>query len=448
METMPMGRLVLNMSLPMMFSLLVQSLYNIVDSIFVSRISEEALTATSLAYPIQMLMVAVGVGTAVGVNAALSQTLGRKDYGEASQIAVTGLFLAVVSGVVFGLAGLLGVGWMASRFTSEVATAALCRDYLWVCMTFSLGNMVCMLCQRLLQAAGNTFLSMVILVTGAVTNLLLDPVLIFGLLGCPALGVRGAAWATVIGQWISMALGLALNLWRNPSVRLTLRGFTVEAQRIRAIYRVGLPTAVSQAVSSMMVTTFNAILLPLSATAVAFFGVYYKLQCFLVMPMSGLGQAAIPIVGFQYGARDRRRILEAVRVIFPAAVGMGVAGTLLFQLMGGRLLALFSAGEEMVALGVPAMKVISLGFVPTAITTMTGYLASGMGDGVTNMVGGILRQLCPLIPCAWLLARLGGVDCIWYAFWVSELTALGYSLLRLRRLKARLPEAQPVTQPA
>ena len=435
METMPMGRLILSMSLPMMVSLLVQSLYNIVDSIFVARLSEQALTAASLAFPVQMLMIAVGVGTAVGVNALLSQTLGRKDYEEASRVAMTGLFLSVISAAVFTAAGLAGARSIARSFTEDAQIGQQCGEYLFICMVFCLGNLVCMVFQRLLQAAGRAVLSMVILISGAVTNLILDPVMIFGLLGCPAMGIRGAAYATVIGQWVSMFVGLYLNLNKNPDVRLGLKGFSLSGKLIMGIYRVGLPTIIMQAMNSMMVTAFNAILLPFSSTAVAFFGVYYKLQNFLFMPMNGLGQAAIPIVGFNYGAGHTDRILEASKITYAAAAAIAAVGTVVFQLFGRNLLGIFSAGEAMLKIGVPALRIISLTFVFASVTMITGYIASGLGDGMTNMTGSILRQFMPLIPCAYLLAKTGGIGSVWYAVWISETTALIFSVFRIFRLR-------------
>lgn len=433
METMAMPALVLNMSLPIMVSLLVQSLYNIVDGIFVARLSEAALTATALAYPVQMLMIAAGVGTAVGLNATLSQTLGRKNPEEASQVAVTGLALSVLSAAVFTLTGLFAPA-IAKGFTADAAIAGACGDYLRICMVFCLGNLLCMTFQRILQAAGNTLLSMAVLVCGALVNVALDPIMIFGLLGCPALGIRGAAWATVIGQWVSMLLGLYLCLRKNPDVRLTLRGFSLDLGRVRAIYQVGLPAIVTQGLNSVMVTAFNAILLPFSATAVAFFGVYCKLQSFLFMPISGLGQALVPIVGYNYGAGRKDRVLHSARVAYPAAAVIALWGTALFCLAGRPLLALFSAGGEMLALGVPALRLLSATFPLAAVTNITGYFASGLGDGVTNMAGSILRQFVPLLPCAWLLASAGGVGAVWYSFWISEGAAAAFALIRFRQL--------------
>lgn len=434
METMPMGRLVFNMSLPMMVSLLVQSLYNIVDSIFVANISEQALTATSLAYPVQMLMIAVGVGTAVGLNAILSKTLGQKDANEASQVAMTGILLSVICSVVFAVAGLIGAEKIANRFTENTETAAMCAQYLWINMVFCLGNMACMIFQRLLQAAGNTFLSMVILVSGAVTNMVLDPIMIFGMFGLPAMGIRGAAWATVIGQWVSMIVGFILNYWRNPDVKLTLKGFSFRMARVYKIYRVGLPTIIMQAMTSVMVTAFNGILEPVSSTAVAFFGVYYKLQNFLFMPMNGLGQAAIPIVGFNLGAKNKERILSGAKITYASSMIIALVGTLLFLTLGKFFLGMFNASQSMLELGIPALRVICLSFVPAAFTVITGYVASGLGDGVTNMLGAFLRQFFPLIPCAWLLSRAGGIDSVWYAFWISEAVGAVFAALRLRSL--------------
>ncbi len=434
METMPMGKLIFNMSLPMMVSLLVQSLYNIVDSIFVARFGEQALTAVSLAYPAQMLMIAVGVGTAVGVNALLSRTLGAKNREEASRVAVTGIALSVLSAVVFSLIGLAGAGRIAEMVADDPEIAGQCASYLWICMVFCLGNMVCMVFQRLLQASGNTFLSMIILVSGAVTNIVLDPIMIFGWFGFPEMGVRGAALATVIGQWVSMIVGLYLNMKKNPDVELTLRGFRLEGKRVLEIYRVGLPTIVMQAMTSVMVTALNTILITISSTAVAFFGVYYKLQNFLFMPMNGLGQASIPIVGYNFGAGKKERIIQASKVVYLAGIVIALVGMVIFQVFGGGLLNLFAASEEMLAMGIPALRIISLSFVFASVTMITGYVASGLGDGITNMCGAFIRQFCPLIPCAYLLVGIGGITSVWYSILISEAAGVLYSAIRARKL--------------
>lgn len=434
METMPMKTLILNMSLPMMISLLVQSLYNIVDSIFVAKLSEQALTATSLAFPIQMLMIAVGVGTAVGLNAILSKTLGKKDLEGASKVAMTGIVLSIMSAVVFMILGLCFARLIATLLTDDIVIAHLCGDYMWICMVFCLGNMACMVFQRLLQATGNSFLSMMVLVSGAIVNLVLDPVLIFGYLGFPALGIKGAAYATVLGQWISMFVGLYLNIKKNPDVQLHVKGFSLQRKEVLEIYRVGLPTMIMQALNSVMVTAFNAILLPFSATAVAFFGVYYKLQNFVFMPMNGLGQALIPIVGYNYGAKNRDRILEAVKIVYPVALVIALIGTIIFCLLSTQLLNLFSASDAMLTMGIPALRIISISFAFASMTMLTGYFASGLGDGLTNMLGAFLRQFFPLIPCAWVLAKFVGIGVVWYAIWISEGVAFFYSIMRYKQL--------------
>ena len=274
MAVMPMGALVFSMSLPLMVSLLVQSLYNIVDGIFVARLSEDALTATSLAYPVQLFMIAVSVGTGVGVNALLSRKLGAKQQEQADQVATTGLLLSLVCTVVFALLGVFCAGALADLFAEDAVTAALCAKYLRICMVFCLGIFVETLAQRLLQATGNTFLSMISLVVGALTNIILDPILIFGLWGCPAMGVAGAAVATVIGQWLGAAVALVLNYLKNPEVHFSFRGFRPKAGMILAIYQVGVPTIVMQAIGSVMLSAMNALLPSFSNTAVAFFGVY------------------------------------------------------------------------------------------------------------------------------------------------------------------------------
>ncbi|HAJ73916.1 MAG TPA: MATE family efflux transporter [Lachnospiraceae bacterium] len=439
MAVMPMKRLVADMSIPMMLSLLIQSLYNIVDSIFVARLGENALAAASLAYPVQMLMIAVGVGTAVGLNAVLSKALGAGKYDEASKIAASGVALAVLSSLAFVAAGLLFSGTIANAFTENKEIAEMCHQYLFICMTYSTGNLVCMTYQRLMQAAGKSFLSMVILAVGAITNIVLDPIMIFGLLGCPAFGIRGAAAATVLGQWVSMVTGLILQKYCNKDVNVSFKGFRFDTKIVKGIYKVGFPTMITQAMQSMMVTCFNVILQPFSTTAVAFFGVYYKLQTFLFMPMNGLGQAGIPIVGFNFGAGNKKRIYEAIRVIYPAAMIISLIGSILFMSIPAQLLGLFAAGDAMLKLGVPALRIIAPTFILGAVTLISGYIASGLQDGMTNMAGAVIRQFVPLIPCAYLLGKVFGIGGVWYGFWISEICGVLYSVFRVRKLlKIRL----------
>ena len=427
-----MGQLVLNMSLPMMLSLLIQSLYNIVDSMFVARISEAALTATSLAYPVQMLMISIGVGSAVGLNVVLSKALGAGEKDKVSALAMTGILIAAFWGVLFGLAGALTAGRIAAFFTPNAEIAGACKDYLFICLTFSLGNMVSMTYQRLMQSTGKTFLSMIILICGAITNIILDPIMIFGCFGCPAMGIRGAAIATVIGQWLSMAVGILLQECCNQEIKVRFRGFRLQLRYVRAIYSVGLPTIIMQAMQSMMVTCFNGILQPFSTTAVAFFGIYYKLQTFLFMPMNGLGQASIPIIGFNYGAGNHKRIRECMKVVYPAAMAIAALGSLLFCFLPAGLLGMFSASGEMLALGIPATRIMAMTFLPASVTMISGYMASGLQDGNANMIAACLRQFIPLIPVAWLIGSYAGIGRIWFAFWISELLAMAFAICRIR----------------
>lgn len=431
---MPIPQLVLSMSWPLMVSLLVQSLYNIVDSVFVAMLSQDALTATSLAFPIQILMIAVSVGTSVGINALLSKSIGAGDTDETGNTAATGVLLALAGAVVFMLLGLGCTGLFVSLFTQDAAIGTACREYLWVCMVFCGGTFIGTMYQRFLQAVGDTVSSMVTLVAGAVTNLLLDPILIFGLGPCPALGVRGAAIATVIGQWVTAALAVWLNTAKNPQVQVHFRGFRLRRAVLVRIYQVGLPTILTQAMGSLMVLAVNAILMLVSSTCVAFFGVYYKLQNFLFMPMNGLGQAAIPIAGYNYGARQYPRIRALLRFAVPLAAGIALAASAVFALFPAQLLGIFNAGDEMLAIGVPALRTICGTFALAAITMILGYTVSGLGNGMVNMLGTALRQVILLVPGMYLLARMGGVGMIWYAFWPAEIIAMVYALLATCRV--------------
>ncbi len=433
MAVMPMGRLLFSMSLPLMVSLLVQSLYNIVDSIFVARISEDALTATSIAYPMQILMVAVSVGTAVGVNSLISQKLGARKQKEADQAATTGLILAICCTAVFMILGFFFPKYFAEIFTDDPVTADLCTRYLRICMIFCAGIFVETFAQRLLQATGNTLLSMVSLVVGAGLNIILDPMLIFGIGFFPEMGIEGAAVATVIGQWCGMAVALLLNAFKNPELHFAFRGYRLKWKSVADIYRVGLPTIVMQAMGTIMVSAVNMILMPFSSTAVAFFGVYFRLQNFLMMPINGLGQAVIPIIGYNYGAMNKQRINDCLRRLIPTAVIIALVGTLIFMAFPGGLLSLFSASDVMLEIGIPALRIISITFAPAAVTVVLGFAASGLGNGVINMIGTAIRQFILLVPLFYLFASLGDISQIWYAFWISEAVAVIYAIIAFRR---------------
>ncbi len=434
MGTMAMPKLVLNMSLPLMVSLLVQSLYNIEDSIFVAMVSEDALTAVSLAYPIQILMIAVSVGTSVGINALLSHSIGAKRENETTNIATTGLLLALLGMVVFLILGLTASGWFVDLFTDDPQIGSYTKKYLAICMIFCGGTFLGTMYQRFMQAVGDTFDSMISLVSGAVTNLILDPIFIFGLGPVPEMGVVGAAIATVGGLWVAAVLGIILNKKRNPTVQVHLSGYRPQRAVLGKIYRVGLPTIVTQALGSVMVSAANAILISFSSTAVAVFGVYYKLQNFLFMPMNGMGQAAIPIVGYSYGAKRYERITEMLRVMVPWAVALALLFSAIFALFPAQLLSLFSPSEAMLELGVPALRIICPTFAFASVTMVLGYSMSGVGNGMVNMIGTALRQVVLLIPGLWLFSRFLGVEHAWYAFWIAECAATAYAVWDSRRI--------------
>ena len=431
---MPIRPLLYTMAVPLMLSLLVQSLYNIVDSIFVARLSETSLTAASLVYSIQFLMIAVGVGTAVGLNALLSRKIGEHKTEEACQAATTGLFLMFLTSLIFSIAGIFLSDTIATKMAADPELQALCKQYLSINLVYCWGIFLQTYGQRLLQAVGDTFLSMVSLIIGAVLNIILDPIMIFGLLGCPAMGIRGAAIATVIGQMVGAIAALLFNRFRNPIIHVHLKNYHFRWQDVADIYKVGLPTIIMQAIGSIMTFAVNRILLDVSATAVAFFGIYYKLQNFLMMPINGLGQASIPIVGYNYGDKKFQRVQQAWKILLPTGAIIALCGTIIFWCFPGQLLQLFSASQEMLTLGIPALRIISISFVMAAITILCGYFASGLGNGIINMISAAIRQLILLVPCLLIFIKISGISHSWYAFWIAEIVACVYSYCMSHKL--------------
>ena len=424
MAVMPVSKLLVNMSIPLMISLLIQSLYNIVDGIFVAYLSEDALTATSLAYPLQVIMITVSVGTAIGVNAELSRLIGMKDYVHASNIAVTGIILTVASSLVFVLVGIFFTDEIGSLLTDDENIAVLCGEYLHICMMLCSAIFLEMMFQRFLQANGKTFLSMISLVMGAVTNIVLDPILIFGYFGFDAMGVKGAAIATVIGQWVGAIVACLLNTFLNKEVKLTLKDYKMSGTLASKIYKVGLPTMVTNGLPSVMVAVMNAILMPVSSTAVAFFGIYYKLQNFLLMPINGLGQACLPIISFNIGTGDMKRVKQVFKYSIPATIIISLVATVIFLVFPKQLLLLFSASDAMLAIGVNGLRIISVTFVFASVTVVLGYAMSGLGNGVILMIATLMRQLVILVPVSYLLLEFCGLDYVWFAFLPAEIIAL------------------------
>lgn len=437
MGTMPEGRLIITMSFPIMLSMLVQALYNIVDSAFVARVSEDALTAVSLAFPVQLLMIAVATGTGVGVNALLSRRLGQKKQEEANAVAVNGVFLSVCFWLVFAVLGLLfGRGFIA-LFTDVPAVIDMGTSYVTVVTVASCGVFLLFVAERLMQATGNTVYHMVTQLIGAVLNCILDPIMIFGLFGFPALGTTGAALATVLSQIIAMSIGFFINVRFNHDVRLHLRGFRPDGGILGEIVRIGLPAAVQQSLLSILTVGLNRILMPFSQTAVSFYGVYYKLQNFLFMPVYGLNNALIPMIGYNFGAKNRRRIERITRYALYLAIGIMVAGTVLFELIPVPLLRLFDASDAMLSIGVPAIRIISLSFCFAGASVILSGCMQGLGRGNESLWVALTRQFIVILPTAVLLSRLS-LTAVWFAFPLAEAVGLAAAIALHRRVTRRL----------
>ena len=434
MGTMPVKRLLVTMSLPMIISMLVQALYNIVDSVFVSMINQAALTAVSMAFPIQNLLIAVSAGTCVGVNALLSRSLGERNAKNANLAAVNGLFLAFVSFLFFALFGIFGARFFFESQTDNPVIIEYGIQYLQIVCIFSFGLFGEMMFERILQSTGQTFYCMITQGTGAIINIILDPILIFGLLGVPAMGVRGAAAATVFGQIVAMVLAAMLNHAKNKDVRISFKGFSPHKRTISIIYQVGVPSIIMQSISSVMTFGLNKILISFSETAVAVFGVYFKLQSFIFMPIFGLNNGMIPIIAYNYGARNKKRIMETVRLSIGIAVGIMLIGLAVFQLMTPQLLMLFQADADMLSIGVPALRIISLSFLFAGYCIIVGSVFQAMGNGVYSLIISVARQLVCILPLAYFFAQVFGLHAVWYSIPLAEITSVVLSSILFRKI--------------
>lgn len=438
MGVMPVNRLIISMSLPIMISMLVQALYNIVDSIFVAKISENALTAVSMAFPIQNLMIAVGVGTAVGVNALLARALGAKDYERVNRIAENAVFLVGVSYALFLIIGLFLVEPFYRSQTDIEEIVAFGKEYLTICCCLSFGVFTQVMFERLLQATGKTVYTMLTQGVGAIVNIIMDPIMIFGLFGCPKMGVAGAAAATVIGQIVAGILSVWLNHTKNHEVKISMKGFKLDFPVIRQIYGIGVPSIIMQAIGSVMTYGMNRILISFTSTATAVFGVYFKLQSFIFMPVFGLNNGIIPIIAYNYGARNKERVMSTIKHSIVYAMSIMVLGFLVFQLMPAWLLGLFNASETMMRIGVPALRIISISFVLAGFCIACGSVFQAMGRSVYSMVVSVARQLVVLLPTAYGLSMLGNVDAVWWAFPVAELMSLAMTVFYLLRINRNI----------
>ena len=427
MGVMPVNRLLISMSVPMMISMLVQALYNVVDSVFVSYISKDALAAVGLAFPAQNLMIAVAVGTGVGINAFLSKSLGEKKFDVANQCAVNGLFLALCSWLVFAVLGLFFSRTFMYLQTDVEAIAEYGVTYLSI-VTIASGGMMFQICfERLLQSTGKTIYNMYSQGLGAIINIILDPMMIFGIGPFPEMGIAGAAWATVIGQIAAAFLGLYCNLRRNPEISISLKGFRPSGHIIRRIYSVGVPSIIMSSIGSAMTFGMNRIL-GVFDSAVAVFSAYFKLESFVFMPVFGLNNGIVPIIAYNYGAQKPDRMNKTIRLGFLYGLVIMLLGTALFWVAPGLLLNIFNADQAMLDIGIPALRIISLSFPFAAFGIVTSSVCQAVGHGLLSLMVSVLRQLVLILPVAWLLAHFLGVPAVWVAFPFAEIFSFALSV--------------------
>ena len=430
MGVMPVKRLVVTMALPIMISMMVQALYNVVDSIFVSKVCEDALTAVSLAFPAQNLMIGVATGTGVGVNALLSRSLGEKDFDKANNIASHGIFLAVVSSIVFLIFGIVGVPLF---FKAQVDTSSPIYqygvDYLSVVCICSFGLFGQVAMERLMQATGKTTLSMTTQLVGAITNIILDPLFILGIGPFPRLEAKGAAVATVIGQLFSFLIGILLHEKCNKEITLKFRSFRPDFKLIGNIYKIGVPSILMLCIGSVMTFLLNKILLSFSSTAAAVFGVYFKLQSFVFMPVIGINNGIVPIIAYNYGARNKKRIMGTVKFSCTIAVSVMAVGMLVMWLFPETMLRMFDASEDMMSIGVAALRIISTSFILAGVSINLGSVFQALGRSYYSMIVSFARQIVVLLPAAYLLAKTQVLNNVWLAFPIAEVMSLAVTLV-------------------
>ncbi len=454
MGTMPVNKLLISMSTPMILSMLVQALYNIVDSYFVAQYSDNALTAVTMAFPAQTLMIALAGGTGVGVNALLSYNLGRKDHENASKVAKHGVFLALLAAALFLVLGLCFSEFFYSVQFSEATRAKnpeqvaevikFGKEYLGIVTIFGLGIYMQMMMERLLQATGRTLYTMFTQGTGAVLNIILDYILVFGKFGLPAMGAAGAALATVIGQWVAMGLAIYFNLAKNKEISLNFRGFRPEGSMIKSIYRIGLPSIIMQSIASVVTFIMNNILLGFSKIAVDVFGVYFKLQSFIFMPVFGLNNGMVPIVAYNYGAGRKKRIMDTLKLSYAIAIAIMTIGTIVFELFPEPLLRIFTKDEavaqQMIEYGVPAFRIIAVHFPLAAFCIITTSAFQALGNGLYSMIASLCRQLLALLPVAWIMGKvIGKLELVWLSYPIAEIvSAILCTIFLIRIYKKQL----------
>ena len=442
MGVMPVGKLLVNMSTPMILSMLMQAMYNIVDSIFVAMISEEALTAVSLAFPLQTLMVSFGIGTGVGVNALVSRYLGAKKHEKANAIATTSVYLTFFTYIVFAVLITLICRPFFRLQTSDTEIVSAGITYMQIVGILSIGMFFQVMMEKLLQSTGKTNLSMITQIVGACINMIMDPILIFGWIGFPKLGIAGAAIATIFGQTVGGLLALYFNKTKNKELVISFKKYPLRLENVKRIYEIGLPSIIMQSIGSIMTFGFNKILINFSSTATAVFGVYFKLQSFVLLPIIGLNNGMMPIIAYNFGARKPDRIKQTLKYSYLAAYAMILVGFGLFVAVPEKMLLLFSASDDMLAIGVPALRIISLHFLLAAFSIVSSSFFQAMGHGFISMINAISRQLLVLLPAAYILSKIGGLSAVWWAFPIAELVAV--VLAAIFMIKVYTEEVKPL----
>ena len=432
MGILPVGKLLFTMAVPMMISMLFQALYNVVDSVFVAMLSQDAMNAVSLAFPLQSLMIALGGGTGVGMNALLSRSLGEKNQAAADRAANTGIFLYLCNAVGFCVVGFLLARPFFLAQTENMAIVNYGSSYVRICLGLSFGLFTQFCCERLLQSTGRTALSMVTQLTGAIINMILDPILIFGLFGLPRMEVAGAALATVIGQMIAACMGIVLNVKYNPEIHIRLSHIRWHGTTAKEIYRIGIPSIIMQSIGSVMTFCMNQILISFTEAATAVFGAYFKLQSFIFMPIFGLNNGMVPIVAYNYGAARPDRVKRTVKLTIAVSVTIMSVGCILFETIPGILLQAFSPSEEMLAIGKVALRIIGVHFPIAGFCIIAGSVCQAIGNPLHSLINSVCRQLVVLLPAAWLLAQTGRLELVWLSFPIAEIMSLVLSTIFLR----------------
>ncbi len=438
MEYMDIKKLVLNMSFPIMISMIIQALYNIVDSIFVAAISPAALTAVSLCYPVQTIIIAFACGTAIGFNTLLSRFLGEKKFIEANNTVMHGMLLSILNWILFALIGIFFSNAFLKCYTSDSDILRMGNSYIRICTLFSFGVFIQITYERIMQATGNAIYNMVMQSLGAIANIILDPIFIFGYFGLPPMGVTGAAIATVIGQMLGMFCGYLLTKYRVDDLEVKLSSFKWDKSIIMNIYRVGIPAILMQSILSFMTVFMNFILAPFSELSISVFSIYYKLQNFMNMAVLGISNALIPILSYNFGAKRNDRVKEAVHFSLFLSIGIMVIGTIVFELFPYPLMGLFSSNEEMYVLGIPCLRMISLSFVFAGINMILCSCLQALNHPNESLIITSLRQLILLIPLTYVLAHLFGLSVAWLSFLVTECVCVVFAFLFWRRVEKEL----------